>query len=266
MKKNIFLFVILVFLLISCAPAINATLEPLIQNTQTTESSKVQSTPTKDNSSLATQAPTVSKANECQISSNLKKEWVVELCDEFNNNDNNWWVGSDIADLSQTEAIISNGKYSFNLSFKPNNRYLGAIYQWYGLGTMSNDYLISIDGLITSTYKQISWGLGIRGKGDRDFYTLQITNNGGYSVIRLKDGKFTTISSYRNNSNIRWNEINNLTVIVEGNSYSFYVNDELIFSKKTDSSTDPKIFLVITGAEGTTIGYEFDNLLIKSSE
>jgi hypothetical protein len=264
MKIHLFLFAIFVILIVSCAPAGNTAPEPLIQNTQTTEASKVQSTPTQDESPLPTEAPAASSADECQISSNLKQEWDVRKCDEFDNNNNNWWVGSDAGDLSSTEARIADGKYSFNLVFKPNSRYLGAIYQWYNLSSINTNYLVSIDGMITSKHKTISWGLGIRGKGDRDFYTLQITNNGGYYVTRLKDGKFTTISSYHANSNIRWNESNNLTVLVEGNSYSFYVNDELIFSKKTENAVDPRIFLVLSGAEGTTIDYEFDNLFIKS--
>jgi hypothetical protein len=217
------------------------------------------------NTTTPTLIPTVAKVNQCQITSNFKKEWAVKICDEFINNINNWWVGSDSADLSSTKASISNGKYTFDQIFKPTSNYLGAIYQWYSLGSINGDYLISIDGIMTSKHNQISWGIGIRGKGNRDFYTMQITNNGGYFVQRLKDGKFTTISSFRNNSNIRWNEINNLTVIVVGNSYNYYVNDELIFSKKTENSTDPYIYLVLTGAEGTTINYEFDNLLIKGN-
>ncbi len=79
----------------------------------------------------------------------------------------------------------------------------------------------------------------------------------------LKGGKWYSPIRSKGHSAIAWDDTNNLTILIEGDIFHFYVNDELVNSYESDASFGEEISLFIQAAEGASATFTFDNLLIK---
>lgn len=238
---------IMILLAAGCAaqPATQAVQEPTPEPTQIVPTPEPLPTPTP----------------ACRLTSKLKPEWEILVCDTFDDNQYGWYEGEDKSDLAKVDVAVRDGKYMVDVVGQPHSGYSSGVVQWFGLQN-AKDFLISMDGRISSKNRDIAWGINYWGTG-KEFYSFGIGKEGWYYLDMLQGGKWYSPIRSKGHSAIAWDDTNNLTILVEGDTFNFYVNDELVNSYESDVSFGEEISLFIQAAEGASATFTFDNLLIK---
>ncbi len=218
--------------------------------------------------STSTVEPTLEPTPEpvCEISSDIKSEWPIIYCEEFNDNRNNWAIGQSDADLVTTTTKIQDGEYIIEKVGKPRSGYSGGgVVSWYKLASAS-DFAVSATVKITSKNRDVAWGFTLRQENlnIKNFYDFEIYKQGNYNFLKLSEGVWKPLLLNKSNNAIQQNAENTLTIVGEGNKFTFYVNGELINSYSDSSISGSIISLAMTQAEGATATYTIDNILVRA--
>jgi len=209
--------------------------------------------------------PTGFLAQDCALSSVFHEDWTSVFCDTFDDNHNNWNLGSDSGDLSRSIFQIENGKFVADLTGKVTTGYLSGVIQWISI-VSARDYVITIKGDVFSNYKSCSWGIVFDQRDSDNFYALMLNSREGrYNLTQFENGSQKFPISTRSHSAINWDEQNELTIVAEDGYYQFYINGQFVNDYKIRPET-AYISLAIWTAEGVTARFEFDDLLIKGPE
>lgn len=254
MKSKIFcIFMAITFLFSGCIAPSQADIEYAIHQTQTAD--------VKTNQPIETVSPNPPEISLCAIKPIITNGWKTILCEEFDNNSNNFYVGNN--PTYGTKNKIEGGKYIINYDSKNSSGYTTGL-SYYQQFSEASDYFLSVDGKIDSNFRNNMWGVVVRGFNDG--YSFAIDNNGSYYLTYTgASGGNNYIGNldYGRNSAIKWGKENNIIAIVEGKLISFYVNGTLILSYETDDSSSKEISFFLWAAEGVKVTYIFDNIVVK---
>jgi hypothetical protein len=215
-----------------------------------------------------TVVPTIASTPEptCDISSNIKSDWPIIYCEEFNDNSHQWQIGQFDNDLVTTTTSMDNGVFTVGKVGKPVSGYTGGVVSWYGLAS-SSDFAVTATVKITSKNRDVSWGFVFRNAmNTKNFYEFDIYKQGNYDFLKLNNGTWTPLLINKSSSAIKWDEENTLTVVGEGSKFTFYVNDQLINTYSDSSISGTIISLAMTQAEGATATYTIDNILVRAPQ
>lgn len=209
--------------------------------------------------------PTEDVEIPCLIESEYKTEWPTIICDGFDDNLNGWYEGFDDSDLGTVEVGVQDGKYVVDVVGKAHSSYSSGIINWFGIAEVKN-FVASIDGRITSKNRDVSWGFNFWGNGN-NFYSFTIGKEGQYFLDVLEDGDWTRVMNLKTNKAIKWDDaVNNLTIIAEDGTLTFYVNGTRIDTYKSEQQFGNELSLFINVAEGANAKYYFDNALIRTDD
>ena len=253
MKSKLFLIgLALILVLNGCIQPSDEDIAKAIEETRVAKST---STPSITNTPITTEI-------QCPIEEEQHNDWKTVFCETFDNNLNNWWTGADPE--SGVNVSVKDGKYV--------NEFVSENVTGYSTGWLtsvviweeSKDYLVSIQGEIDSVFRDCSWGILVRG-GQDDGYNFSIDNQGNYflSDDNLPGERFLGNAKYGSHSAMKWDQPNIITAVVEGKKLTFYVNGTLMVSYESDNSSRKEISIILWGAEGVSVIYEFDNILIR---
>ena len=203
----------------------------------------------------------------CDIASSIKNEWPIIYCEEFDDNRNNWVLGQFDEDLVTTTTKIENGKLIIEKIGKPTSGYTGGVVSWHELVSTS-DFAVTATVKIDSKNRDVSWGFVFRNDliNSKNLYDFEIFKQGYYNFLKLNDGVWTPLLLNKSNSSIKWDEENTLTIVGEGNEFTFYVNGQLINSYSDSSIKGTVISLAMTQAEGASATYTIDNILVRAPD
>ena len=228
--------------------------------------------PTDNPAILQSSTPTVKPTPEptpeptCEILSSIKSEWPIIYCEEFNDNRNNWQIGQFDADLVTTTTKMQDGEFILEKVGKPKSGYSGGgVVSWYKLASAS-DFAVSATVKITSKNRDVAWGFTFRQDllNTKNFYDFEIYKQGNYNLLKLSEGVWKPLLLNKSNNAIQQNAENTLTIVGEGNKFTFFVNGELINSFSDSSISGTVISLAMTQAEGVTATYTIDNILVRA--
>jgi hypothetical protein len=228
--------------------------------------------PTEISATLPPSSPTVEPTleplpvSECGISSDIMSEWPIIYCEEFNDNRNNWQIGQFDADLVTSTTKIQNGEFILEKVGKPKSGYTGGgVVSWYKLASAS-DFAVSATVKITSKNRDVAWGFTFRQDklSTKNFYDFEIYKQGNYNFLKLSEGVWKPLLLNKSNNAIQQDAENTLTIVGEGNKFTFFVNGELINSFSDSSISGTVISLAMTQAEGATATYTIDNILVRA--
>ncbi len=251
--KSKTLLIILGFILsiYGCIPPSDQDIAKALEETKTAEQT---STP------RATKTPIVTEMT-CSIKEKQHEEWETVLCETFDNNSYQWDVGVDSE--NGTDSIISNGKYIINYNSANKTGYTT------GLSLAipfieTKVYVINILGEMNSVYKQNTWGLLVNGFFDTGI-AFQIDNQGNYFITdyNIAGDSYIGNGKYGSHNAIKWDKPNEITIVVENELLTYFVNGTLITSYEYNSSNDNDISISIWAAEGISVDFEFDHILVR---
>ena len=130
------------------------------------------------------------------------------------------------------------------------------------------DFYISVEGRLSSYagHPYHEWGLALKKDGN-DYYYFSIDSKSNYYFNLVRDGKVSTILDGRFSSDILpIDEVNRLTVTVDGYEYSLYINGVLQTTVKDNRILKGSPGLYFDMGAYTTLDWEFDNFIIYVPE
>ena len=252
MKSKIFLIgLALTIALYGCVKPSEQDMANAIESTKLAEQT---STPRATNTPIITEM-------SCSIEEEQHEEWETVFCETFDDNSYQWGVGVDSE--FGTESTIENGKHIIN--------YNSANQTGYSTGfslaipfAESKDYVVSILGEMDSVFKQNTWGIMVNGFFDTGI-SFEIDNQGNYFITDGNiPGDIYVGNGKRGSHNvIKWDGPNSITVVADDELLTFFVNGTVITSYEYKYSNKNDISISLWAAEGVSVVYEFDHILVR---
>lgn len=240
MKRIVIILVILLFTL-ACAPLklARSTLESIagvIASSTTTASSTPEPTSTSTPDPTATSNP---------------EESAIFLSDDFSDQISGWELYSE----EDAHYYYSNGEYFIQVS-KNESYYISASQKSVKDGVFTVE-MRHLEGDEALTSGMVFW----RYRNQYNYYALQISDNGEFSVHRYLDGKYGLISlpassKYLNTEGKK----NKIMVVFHGDNFEIYFNDQFAYHFVDDSIENGSVGLGAYPNLESKVKVAFDNL------
>ena len=203
----------------------------------------------------------------CWLHSLYKEGYITVFCEKFDDNSNNWPIGSGSGSLSLTGTAIENGVLILDVSGFTADGEEASVVHFLPPMAFADDYLFQAAGKINSDSTQASWGLAFEGEySGRSLskYIFLISHSGQYTLLKFENSQLMPILQPTENGAINKQSDNTITLVNDGSNYEFYVNGTLLESIQLPKLVDNGLMLAVFVAEGVEAEYKFDNLLIRS--
>ena len=190
---------------------------------------------------------------------NANSQWKVLSADKFNNNINQWDVGTSKDDYATIVREIKDGKYRWNASAKK------GFFEWIRLNSISlSDFSLSVDGQRVSGSTSSDYGLIFRKDINGNLYYFAISD-GGYFVALNYNNEWIDVIQWTESKAISSDEPNRLTVIGTGSHFIFLINNQYVADVTNDRIPKGTTGLGIELNDADLqANFEFDNLELRA--
>lgn len=182
--------------------------------------------------------------------------------DSFDSDASGWATGEFEDDYSQDEITIGEGVYTLMATAKqpafvekklPNREF--------------SDFELTVEATPRDAAGgDYYYGVAFRENSDGHVYSFEIGNDGLYAIF-LYDGEWKRLKDWSSTSAINTGETNTLKVIANGQTLTFFVNDEQLTTLEDSTLDKGQIgFVLDIFEEGQTAAVVFDNLMIRAVE
>ncbi len=193
------------------------------------------------------------------INISIKDTWDTFICDPFVDNKSDWEIGNFTYDLYTGVRSITNGKLTWKVT-----RSEGFVHWiWPNFSTITTtDFYLSVEARrVSGPEISACYGLWFRGDGS-DFYIFEVCDDQTYQVVLSNEAGWETLIGFNKSSAIKPNQSNKLSIIAEGSSFEFYINDQLVDSLTNSHWARGYVGIMIEMGDGDTTTYEFDNFVV----
>ncbi len=138
---------------------------------------------------------------------------------------------------------------------------------WVESGRTFTDVQIDADAKKIGGPDDNEYGLICRYQDENNFYFFTITSDGYYGLSRQLNDEIELIGmrDFKSSSAINQGDAeNHLTVVCDGNSLRFSVNDTLLAELKDDSFASGDVGFIVGTGELSGVDILFDNLVVTS--
>jgi len=188
-------------------------------------------------------------------------DWEVVLCEQFDDNRNEWEVESQDNPYAKYTSEIVDGKFVVDYTAKGFAGYQRTALTWFAVGE-EKDFALSIKGSIDSPFQDASWGIAFRGDED-SFYLFSISNNGTYKFEIFEDGGWVLLITPKNTDSIQQGGENTLRIEAGGQDFYFSINDVLVNQFSGALIEGKEILLVVSAKEGVSAIFTFDDVILQ---
>lgn len=186
-------------------------------------------------------------------------DWSLLLYDDFTDETNGWpTVEGYEGTLVTGSRVIADGAYKFE------TRAIGD-FVWPATPDTepASDLYITVRAVRTFGTTDGRYGIVFRRLDKDNYYMFRITDSGYYQFRIRYQGEWATIIDWTETDAIRSGRENVLTAIVEGQHFTFYINDQFV-GETTDDRLTSGIYGVIVGLQkGATGTFEFRDFEVR---
>lgn len=173
--------------------------------------------------------------------------------DDFSDPNSGWIVYHD----DEFSADYQNGE--FLIDVKPENSTNSGIYdQYFG------DVVVSVDARIDMATGVGDYGIICRFQDNDNFYALEISEDGYFSIWMLQSGDFSYLYEWEYFYTIPAGQTANITAACVGDMLSLAVNNVLLVEVTDSSFASGDVGLVAGTFETGGISVAFDNIVVQS--
>ena len=201
---------------------------------------------------------------QCELidSTELVSGWQENYCAAFrlNSEVSDWLVDDQI---NERVAVINVENYKEMLNVRA-EMFQDLITYIKSPTEELRDYMVSVEGRLSSysgnPYHK--WGLVL--KADRDnYYYFSIDSKNNYYFNLMREGNVSNILNGRfSNDILPIDQVNRLTVVVDGYEFKLYINGVLQTTIKDNRILKGETGLYLDMGANTTLDWEFDNFVI----
>ena len=195
----------------------------------------------------------------------IEPAYPLLYCDDFEYPDESLMlaVNEENKYLDMTSEIY-NGKYTVRMDVKRQ-----AIATLMLPVNNARDFVIQVDGKMASHsgHPYHKWGILLKkDPEDELYYYFAIDNNKMYYFMMVRGEKLTNLINGRKTDDLNpLDEGNTLTVVADGDTYSFYINGKFMedFKDNRIQSGDLGLYFVVD--KNSILDWEFDNLVVYAN-
>ena len=188
-------------------------------------------------------------------------DWEVVLCEQFDDNRNEWQVESQDNPYARYTSAITDGKFVIDYTAKGFAGYQRTALTWFTIGE-EKDFALSIKGLMDSSFQDASWGIAFRGDGD-SFFLFSISNDGTYKFEIFEKGGWFPLITPKNTNSIQMGKENTLRIEAGGQDFYFSINDMMINQFNGALLEGKEILLIVSAKEGVSAVFTFDDVVLQ---
>jgi hypothetical protein len=210
-----------------------------------------------------TASPTLTKTTTPTLTPTpIFGSWRDVFIDPFDSNNNNWQSEPIEGQLGTIEFSFENGKYKWTVSTITND---GMFLPILAPTESLSDFYLSVDVEQTSGAEGETVGLAIRTVETGGYFFEVNQFKRTYTFISILAGEWQFPIYEAESSAIHSAGINTISVKVEGSSFSFFINNELVnhYTDATIPTGSVGILVSVTGFKDVV--FEFDNFALYAS-
>jgi hypothetical protein len=253
-KSRWFVFLLAPAGLILSSLACNSIMPPTPTPTPT-------STPTSTNTPTPTNTPTVTPTFTPSLTPTLSYlEWPVVITETFDDNSNEWFVGKSNDKYVNSIVAITDGQYLVDVTA------LQGVFWWLS-PTMKNltDFYATVEVNNLTGPATADYGLAFRiSSGNKYSFGIAAADQ-VYGFAMSNNGEWTTIIKWTSSSLINASGSNQIGVLAEGASFSFFINGELVDQVDDATLKMGKVGIQLELADaGDKAQIAFDNFAVQA--
>jgi len=224
--------------------------------------------PTRTAEPTSTITPTI-QAEQPQETCDLElpgpDNWQVQLCDSFNDNNNEWQLESQDNPYARYVTDIGDGKLQIDYSAKAFESFTRSAITWFDIG-QGGDFALTISGLIDSQLLNTGWGIAFRADDEmRSYYLFSIKNDDTFSLEYNNNNKnWIPFIPSTGHSSIRNADVNTVKITADGDIFTFWINGEQVATFEGVQLEGDLIRLMVSAAEGAGAVFSFDDVVLQT--
>lgn len=179
---------------------------------------------------------------------------IPTFMDDFSNHQNGWKV------FVTDTGIVHYDQDSFRIMILEDN----ADY-WTTPGLTLKDTVTDVDAIKLTGPGDNLYGLVCRWQNPNNYYAFQVSSDGYYGIIRVKEGVRQVISDVNLQTSPviqQGTDVNHLRVDCVGDQLTFYVNWEQVASVQDDSFTQGDVGMIASTLKKSGTDVRFDNFIV----
>lgn len=190
----------------------------------------------------------------------LRNKWNALISDGFDDNHNQWQVGTTNKDNTEISSEISGGTYHWTVTVPEQSIHTIPISK-----TPLTDFYLTVDAKLANGLFSDDFGVILREDAEGNFYYFGVKNAREYAFLRFYNNHWVTLIDWTTSPDLLTSWFNKLTVVGQGSQFIFFINDQY-----TATFTDTKIakgttsLIVRVSRPESRLRLEFDNLLLSA--
>lgn len=209
----------------------------------------------------ATQAVQLAEARLTQTAVASRAEplpgWRLFLSEDFASNTRDWPVFSESNEYASITAEMADGVYRWNA-----DAHRDFVWWAYPDSDETSDFLVRVRGRRVSGTMSGEYGVVFR-LSDEAYYRFTVNDLGSFAVERHDSSGWSTMIPKTTSPEIHRGEFNLLTVSGSGDSFAFFINDQLVGHAQDARLAEGHIGITIgQGEAGDVAVFEFDDFEI----
>jgi hypothetical protein len=172
------------------------------------------------------------------------------FADDFSNTASGWLESAD----GQASQGYRDGRFFFEVRVPD-------LIVWDNPGLNLKDFDLQVTARQVSGGPENSYGVLLRYIDEGNFYRFDLTEDGGYAVLKSEHHEWVTLADWRESAHVKpLGEANRIQVACQGDEMVFYVNDQFLVSVQDDSFERGDVGLFASTFAEPNVEVEFDDL------
>lgn len=166
----------------------------------------------------------------------------------------------DIKDVADAEYRLDGDAYSIEVRSS-------SWMAWNTTGQEFADFVFDFDAVLVDGDPYNAYGCLVRYQDKDNHYELDINGNGSYSFGKDVDDEWSLIREWTSSAAINpLGDANHVQLVVYGNTFTFYVNDQFVDEFTDDTFLSGEIAVVVTAYDDPPARALFDNIQVHDAE
>lgn len=228
-------------------------------------SSPVPPSPTPTASEPAQHLTPTSPPTPTVLAARAPADWDAVISDTFDDNANGWIESEASDDWGSISRTVVDGTYRWEIQADQ------AVGRWCtpeltGSTGVVADFYLAVDARRLAGPETAAYGLIFRQNAE-NYYLFSVRDDGYYQFSLWYDYAWQPTIDWTQTEDVLSGEKNRLTVIGQGESFEFYINDAFVATAENDQLTSGETGLsVSTAATEETAVFIFDNYELRASQ
>jgi len=197
----------------------------------------------------------------CDLPLPASGNWVVALCETFDDNDYGWQEETQDNPYAAYTSTVANGKFVVDYRAKSFEGFTRSALTWFDVAKERN-FVLYLTGEIESAFTESSWGVAFRVNED-SFFLFSLQNDGTYILEVFEENRWLPLITRKQTNLINIGGPNTIRIEASGDDFYFSINGEMVNQFSGGTLPGEQIQLMVSAKEGASAVFTFDDVVLQ---